>query len=99
MKNCKIFEIYWVKVQIQIILVQVVNKWFYRYVLGGFDGNMMIPSVEIYDPRRGSWVMGEPMDNPRGFSAAAVVKESIYIFGGLKSGEEINDTVSGIILK
>ncbi|KAM0061313.1 putative DCD domain-containing protein NRP [Helianthus debilis subsp. tardiflorus] len=56
----------------------------------------MVSAVEIYDPRRGSWVFGEPMKNPRGYSAAPVAKDSIYIIGWLKSGDEINDTVSGI---
>ncbi|KAJ0745243.1 putative DCD domain-containing protein NRP [Helianthus annuus] len=72
------------------------------YVLGGYDGNggydgkTMLSTVEIYDPRRGSWVFGKPMNNPRGCSAAAVAKDSIYIIGGVKSGDEINDTVSGL---
>lgn len=55
----------------------------------------MVSTIEIYDPRRGSWVFGEPMNHPRGFSAAAVVKDSIYVIGGLRSGDDINDTVSG----
>ncbi|KAL8196123.1 hypothetical protein R6Q57_025123 [Mikania cordata] len=38
------------------------------------------------------------MNHPWGFSAAAVVKDSIYIIGGLKSGDEINDTASGFKL-
>ncbi|KAJ0750050.1 putative kelch-type beta propeller [Helianthus annuus] len=69
------------------------------YVLGGYDGNRgydgktMLSIVEIYDPRRGSWVFGKPMNSPQGCSATAVTKDSIYIIGGLKSGDEINDTV------
>ena len=65
-----------------------------RFVLGGYDGNAMVSTVEIYDPRRGSWMIGEPMNHPRGFSAAAVAKDCVYIFGGLRSGEKINETVS-----
>ncbi|KAI3808691.1 hypothetical protein L1987_24649 [Smallanthus sonchifolius] len=63
------------------------------YVLGGYDGKGMVSTIEIYDPRRGSWVFGEPMNHPRGFSATTVAKDSIYIIGGLKSGDEVNGTV------
>lgn len=53
----------------------------------------MVPSIEIYDPRRGTWMIGEPMNCSRGYSAAAVLKESIYVIGGVKSDNEIIDTV------
>lgn len=67
-----------------------------RYALGGFDGSAMVPSIEIYDPRLGSWMSGEPMKHSRGYLAAAVVKESIYVIGGVKIGDEIVDTVPSI---
>lgn len=54
----------------------------------------MVPSIEIFDPRLGSWMTGEPMNQPRGYSAAAVLKESIYVIGGVISGDNIIDTVS-----
>lgn len=54
----------------------------------------MVPSVEVFDPRLGTWVMGETMNHPRGYSAAAVVKESIYVIGGVRVGDNIVDTVS-----
>lgn len=66
--------------------------------MGGFDGDSMIPSVEIYDPRLGTWIMGEPMDQSRGYSAAVVVKDSIYVTGGLQSDDTIVDIVSCISL-
>lgn len=53
----------------------------------------MSSSVEIYDPRLGKWMVGEPMKESRGYLAAAVLKESIYVIGGVKSGEDILDTV------
>ena len=65
--------------------------------MGGFDGERMVPTVEVYDPRLGAWMMGEPMIQSRGYSAAAVVNESIYIVGGVKDGENIVDTVSKCI--
>lgn len=65
----------------------------FRYALGGHDGYQMVPSIEIYDPRRGTWTIGEAMNYSRGYSAAAVLKESIYVIGGVKSDNEIIDTV------
>ena len=53
----------------------------------------MVPSVEIYDPRNGSWMTGPAMNIPRGFSAAAVVKESMYVIGGVIDGVTMTDTV------
>lgn len=57
----------------------------------------MVPSVEIYDPRVGTWIVGEPMNQSRGYSAAAVLKESIYVIGGVQSNEEIVDVVCNLI--
>lgn len=53
----------------------------------------MVPSTEIFDPRLDSWIIGEPMNTSRGYSTATVVKECIYVIGGVKSGENIVDTV------
>lgn len=65
-----------------------------RYAIGGFDGETMVSSVEIYDPRTGTWITGEPMKDLRGYSAVAVVKDSIYVIGGYKGeAEDILDTV------
>lgn len=68
-----------------------------RYAVGGYDGSTMVPSIEIYDPRLETWMIGEPMNHSRGYSAAAVLKESIYVIGGVQSNEEIVDTVCTII--
>lgn len=67
----------------------------YRYALGGFDGVTMVPSVEVFDPRLGKWTVEETtMNHPRGYFAAAVVKDSIYVIGGVNGDENIVDTVS-----
>ena len=58
----------------------------------------MVPSVEVFDPRLGAWMMGEPMNHPRGYFAAAVVNESICVIGGVKVGDNIVDTVSILTL-
>jgi len=65
-----------------------------RYALGGFDGEKMVQSIEVFDPRLGVWTMGEPMVHPRGYCAAVVVNESIYMIGGVRIGEDIVDKVS-----
>lgn len=48
----------------------------------------MVPTVEIYDPRRGTWMMVEPMNQSRGYFAAGVLNESIYVMGGVKTNDE-----------
>lgn len=53
----------------------------------------MSSSMEIYDPRLGKWIDGEPMNEPRGYIAAAVLKESMYVIGGIQSGEDIVEPV------
>ena len=58
----------------------------------------MVSSVEIFDPRLGSWMSGEPMKNPRGYFAAGVINESIFVMGGIKIGQNILETVSYILL-
>lgn len=64
--------------------------------MGGFDGASMVQSMEIFDPRAGSWMTGPPMKHRRGYAAAAVLKESIYIIGGVLNGNDIVETVSCI---
>ncbi|KAK4377608.1 hypothetical protein RND71_003904 [Anisodus tanguticus] len=61
------------------------------YAIGGYDGSTMVPSTEIYDPRVGAWMVGEPMEHSRGYSAAVVLKGSIYVIGGVQSDEEVVD--------
>ncbi|WMV52189.1 hypothetical protein MTR67_045574 [Solanum verrucosum] len=64
-----------------------------KYALGGYDGSTMVRSTEIYDPRLATWMVGEPMELARGYSAAAVLQDSIYVIGGVKSNEEIVDVI------
>ena len=70
-----------------------VQYFFCRYAVGGYDGSEMVPSMEVYDPRLGSWIIGEPMNQSRGYSAAAVFKEAIYVIGGVKAGVDVVDIV------
>lgn len=54
----------------------------------------MVSSVEIFDPRLESWMPGEPMNYTRGYSAAAVVNDAIYVIGGVQESATIAETVS-----
>lgn len=55
----------------------------------------MVSNVEVYDPRQGGvWMTSEPMKQYRGYLAAAVVKNSIYILGGVGRGDKVLDTVT-----
>ncbi|KAM3287728.1 putative protein isoform X1 [Capsicum chacoense] len=63
------------------------------YALGGDDGSQMVPSIEIFVPCHGTWMLGEPMKYSRGYSTAAVLKESIYVIGGVQSDDEIVDMI------
>ncbi|XP_059301760.1 uncharacterized protein LOC132053658 isoform X2 [Lycium ferocissimum] len=69
------------------------GKAYMKYALGGYDGENMVSSVEILDPRFGSWVMGEKMNSPRGYSGAVVIGGKIFVIGGVNDQEEILDTI------
>ncbi|MCL7038615.1 hypothetical protein MKW94_022220 [Papaver nudicaule] len=63
------------------------------YALGGYDGKKMISSVEVYDPRMQSWIEHQSMEEPRGYSTAAVVGDSIFVISGLQDGKILTNTV------
>ncbi|PNX89014.1 kelch-like protein, partial [Trifolium pratense] len=65
-----------------------------RYTLGGFDGETMVSSVEVFDPRLEKWMVEEAtMNHARGYFAAATVKDSIYVIGGVNGCQTMVDTV------
>ncbi|KAK6943206.1 Development/cell death domain [Dillenia turbinata] len=66
---------------------------FVRYVLGGYDGSNTVSTVEIYEPRMDSWMAGVPMNHPRGYFAAAVIRDSLYVVGGMKDDTNLLETV------
>ncbi|KAJ1419284.1 Kelch-type beta propeller [Sesbania bispinosa] len=65
-----------------------------KYAHGAFDGFTMVPSIELFDPCLGAWMIGELMNHPKEYFAAAV-KESIHVIGDVKVDENIVDTFSG----
>ncbi|KAL6003026.1 hypothetical protein ACLOJK_023248 [Asimina triloba] len=61
------------------------------YAIGGYDGMDMVSSVEVFDPRTSSWESGESLNHARGYAAAVVLGELIYLIGGVRDGESIVD--------
>ncbi|CAK9326281.1 unnamed protein product, partial [Citrullus colocynthis] len=61
------------------------GKNYLQYALGGYNGDDFIPTVEVFDPRRGLWTKTEPMNESRGYSATAMIGDTIYVFGGMKN--------------
>lgn len=62
--------------------------------MGGFDGNTMVPTIEIFDPRLRSWMSGEPMNYSRGYLVSAAINNTIYAIGGVKDGDNLVTAVS-----
>lgn len=61
--------------------------------MGGYDGDTIVPTVEVFDPRVGLWMNGESMNSSRGYFGAIVMGDTIYVVGGLSNDDEILDTV------
>lgn len=53
----------------------------------------MESTVEVLDPRFGSWMMGAPMTTSRGYFGSFVLGEKIYAVGGMQD-RQILDVVS-----
>ncbi|AQK84176.1 DCD (Development and Cell Death) domain protein [Zea mays] len=66
---------------------------FFRYAMGGYDGDKMVSSVEIYDPSLNAWRIGDPMNTPRGYAAAVYLDDSLFLIGGMQSSVQMLDTV------
>uniref|UniRef100_A0A0E0KYX3 DCD domain-containing protein n=1 Tax=Oryza punctata TaxID=4537 RepID=A0A0E0KYX3_ORYPU len=64
-----------------------------RYAIGGYNGDSMVSSVEIFDPRRNSWRVGDPMNFPRGYASAVTLGDNVFVIGGLQSSEKFLDSV------
>ncbi|XP_042027957.1 kelch-like protein 8 isoform X2 [Salvia splendens] len=61
-----------------------------RYALGGYDGDTMVSSVEVFDPRIDSWMMVEPMKASRGCFGSFVLGGRIYVTGGLQDTQVLD---------
>jgi N-acetylneuraminic acid mutarotase len=54
----------------------------------------MVSSVEIFDPRRNSWRVGDSMNFPRGYASTVTLGDNVFVIGGLQSSEKFMDSVS-----
>ncbi|XP_021744386.1 kelch-like protein 12 [Chenopodium quinoa] len=61
--------------------------------LSFFDGRNMVASVEVFDPRRGTWMSEAPMNHSRGYSTAVVLNDRIYAIRGMRGNENVLDKV------
>ena len=56
------------------------------YIIGGtlenFEGPDGISTIEEYDPQTNTWRQVADMPTPRYYPKAAVVNDTIYVFGG-----------------
>lgn len=57
------------------------------YVIGGFDGDKYLNSVERFDERTGNWEFVEPMNEARCTFAVIASQDlqSVYVFGGFNN--------------
>ena len=53
----------------------------------------MVSTVEVFDPRAGSWMMEESMNNSRGYFGTVVIRDEIHVIGGLPGDAEVLDKV------
>ncbi|MGD1838545.1 MAG: Kelch repeat-containing protein [Nitrososphaeraceae archaeon] len=63
------------------------------YVMGGWDGNKTIKTVEQYDPVTDRWTTKENMTTVRSAYGAVAVDDKIYVFGGRKDNNVFISTV------
>ena len=52
------------------------------YLIGGFNGQSRIRSVDIYDPQTEVWSQGPDMLCRRGTLGVAVLNDKVYAVGG-----------------
>ncbi len=64
-----------------------------RYAIGGYDGDRIVSSVEVFDPRVGSWMMEEPLNDTREYAGVVTIGDSIYVIGGRNENRKTLDTV------
>ncbi len=55
------------------------------YAIGGWDGTRTVATVEQYDPTTDTWTIKADMPTARFYPCGAVVKDKIYVIGGIYS--------------
>eukprot|EP00957_Ditylum_brightwellii_P077492 5888387-Ditylum_brightwellii.AAC.1 len=59
-----------------------ISMWEQIYVMGGFDGSNVFPSVEVLTSASNQWTSLPPMKTMCSACAAASMGEQIYVMGG-----------------
>ena len=60
------------------------------YVMGGYDGQNSLSTVERYDPAKNAWEAVAPMSAARDGPAAAVFDGKLYVMGGFEGQDELS---------
>jgi N-acetylneuraminic acid mutarotase len=63
------------------------------YAIGGVSNDGVTGKVERYDPQGDVWTTRTPKPTPVGFVSAAVVGDTIYLFGGVGAEQQVRDVV------
>ena len=53
----------------------------------------MVPTVEVFEPRVGSWMTSEPLKCARGYMGTVTLGNNILVIGGTREEHEVLDTV------
>jgi N-acetylneuraminic acid mutarotase len=57
------------------------------YAIGGYEGKVNSPAVEVYDPIANSWTSRAPLPTPRDHLATATAAGKVYAIGGRLKGD------------
>ena len=60
------------------------------YVMGGWEGEDYLDTLEVFDTRAGRWRCGPPMVTPRAYASTAVLDGQIYVIGGLTGNVSVH---------
>jgi kelch-like protein 10 len=70
------------------------------YIVGGFDGDEVLSSAEVFDPDTNEWTFIHPMESPRSGLSLVAYNNFLHAIGGfddftrLTSGERYNPACS-----
>ncbi|KAH7956418.1 hypothetical protein HPB52_009257 [Rhipicephalus sanguineus] len=81
----------------QWTVVSAMNKRRRRiYVSGGFDGQRVLNSVEMYTPSRDTWCLVRQLPSPRCSHQMAVLGDRMYVIGGYDGRRRLS--TDGVLL-
>ena len=59
------------------------------YVIGGFTGQQILNSVEVFDIETQEWTLGPSMNTPRSGVKAVVYRQKIFALGGFDGDQRL----------